>query len=141
MFLTLLLATFLISALMSFLVVRLCTGPIAQILTRIIADEISGAWVRYITFGLFVVGISSGVRINQLERYITRPAVENAEVVSLTLERGVLEVYRTVISALQGLAGALLVFFIVALIAFVIVRIVELPRAKGGNPAREGRDG
>ena len=141
MFLTLLLATFLISALMSFLVVRLFTGPIAQILTRIIADEISGAWVRYITFGLFVVGISSGVRINQLERYITRPAVENAEVVSLTLERGVLEVYRTVISALQGLAGALLVFFIVALIAFVIVRIVELPRAKGGNPAREGRDG
>ena len=33
--------------------------------------------------------------------------VLDAEVVSLTLERGVLEVYRTVISALEGLAGAL----------------------------------
>ena len=133
MFLTLLLVTFLISVSVSFLVVRLFTRPIGKILERIIADEISDAWVKYITFGLYVVGISSGVRINQLERYITRPPVEDAEVVTLTFERGVLEVYGTVISSLQGLAGALLVFFIVALIAFVIVRIVELPRAKPGN--------
>jgi large-conductance mechanosensitive channel len=133
MFLTLLLVTLLISVAMSSLVVWLFTRPIGRILKRIIADEMSEAWVTYIRFGLYVVGISSGVRIDQLERYITRPPVEDAEIVSLTFERGVLEVYRTVISALQGLAGALLVFFIVALIAFVIVRIVELPRAKTGS--------
>ncbi len=133
MFLTLLLVTFVISALMSLLVVWLFRRPIGRILERIIADEISEAWVKYITFGLYVVGISSGVRINQLERYITRPPVEDAEIVSLTLERGVLEVYGTIISALQGLAGALLVFFIVTLIAFVIIRIVELPRARVGS--------
>ena len=92
MFLTLLLVTFVISALMSLLVVRLFRRPIGTILERIIADEISEACVKYITFGLYVVGISSGVRINQLERYITRPPVEDAEIVSLTLERGVLEV-------------------------------------------------
>ena len=130
MFLTLLLVTFLISICVAFLVVWLFTRPIARILKRIIADEISDAWVKYIRFGLYVVGISSGVRINELERYITRPAVQNAEVVSLTLERWVLEVYRTIVSVLQGLAGALLAFFIVALIAFVVVRIVELQRAK-----------
>lgn len=130
MFLTLLLVTFVISALVSLLVVRLFTSPIGRILGRIIADEISEAWVRYITFGLYVVGISSGVRINQLERYITRPPVENAEIVSLTSERWVLEVYRTIISALEGLAGALLIFFIVALIAFAIVRMVELRRTE-----------
>lgn len=128
MFLTLLLVTFLISVLVSFLVVALFTQPIDRILRRIIADEISDAWVKYIRFGLYVVGISSGVRINVLERYITRPPVQNAEIVSLTLERWVLEVYRTVISVLQGLAGVLLIFFIVALIAFVVVRIVELRR-------------
>ena len=136
MFLTLLLVTFLISAVVSFLVVWLFTRPIGRILRRIIADEISEAWIKYITFGLYVVGISSGVRINQLERYITRPPVENAEVVSLTLERWVLEVYRTVISALQGLAGVLLIFFIVTLIAFVIVRIVDLRAGKGLNRSR-----
>ena len=128
MFLTLLLVTFLIAAMISFLVVWLFTNPIRSILLRIIADEISEAWVRYITFGLYVVGISAGVRINQLERYITRPPLEHAEVVTLNPERWVLEVYRTVISTLQGLAGVLLVFFIVALIAFVVVRIFERPR-------------
>ena len=130
MFLTLLLVTFVISVLVSLLVVLLFTRPIDRILRRIIADEISDAWVKYIRFGLYVVGISSGVRINELERYITRPPVQNAEIISLTLERWVLEVYRTIISVLQGLAGVLLVFFIVALIAFVVVRIVELRRAQ-----------
>jgi len=38
----------------------------------------------------------------------------------------VLEVYRTIIESLQGLALVLLVFFVVALIAFVIVRAFEL---------------
>jgi hypothetical protein len=33
-----------------------------------------------------------------------------------------LEIYRTVIQTLQGVAWALLVFFVVALIAFAIVR-------------------
>ena len=130
MFLTLLLVTFLISVLVASVVVWLFTRPIDRILRRIVADELSEAWVKYIRFGLYVVGISSGVRINELERYITRPPVQNAEIVSLTPERWVLEVYRTVISVLQGLAGVLLVFFIVALIAFVVVRIVELQRAK-----------
>ena len=65
-------------------------------------------------------GFPGGVRIDQLERY------QNAEVASLTLERWVLEVSSTALSALQALAGALLIFFAVALIAFVIVRVVEL---------------
>ena len=134
MFLTLLLVTFVISASMSFLVVWMFRRRMKKILGMIIADEMSDAWVKYITFGLYVVGISSGVRINQLERYIIKPAIEDAEIVSLTFERGVLEVYGTIISALQGLAGALLVFFIVTLIAFVIVRITEMiPRAKHGD--------
>jgi hypothetical protein len=50
MFLTLLLVTFLIAATISFLIVWLFTGPIRRILRRIIADEISEPWNRYITF-------------------------------------------------------------------------------------------
>ena len=128
MFLTLLVVTFAISILVSFVVVWLFTRPIDRILRRIIADEISEAWVKYIRFGLYVVGISSGVRIGELERYITRQPFPDAEILSLTPERWVLEVYRTIIGVLQGLAGVLLVFFIVALIAFVIVRIIEVRR-------------
>lgn len=130
MFFTLLIVTFVISLLVSFIVVRLFNAPVDKILKRIIADEISDAWVKYIKFGLYVVGISSGVRIYDLERYITKPQIKDAEIIPLTFERWVLEVYRTIIEALQGLAGVLLIFFIVALIAFVIVRVFELRKAK-----------
>ena len=118
MFLTLLGVTLLISVGVSFLVVRVFRRPIDKILKRIIADEISEAWVTYITFGLYVVGISSGVRIYELERYVTEAPIRNAEVLALTRDRWILEVYRTIISGLEGLAAVLLAVAVALLVAF-----------------------
>ena len=129
MFLTLLLVTFLVATVVSIIVASAFSKPIDQILTRIIADDISSAWRRYIIFALYVVGISNGVQIWDLEKYITRP-LRNAEIVELTPDRWILEVYRTIIGTLQGLAWVLLVFFIFSLIAFVIVRVFELRKSK-----------
>jgi hypothetical protein len=127
MFLTLLLVTFAIAAITSFFVVRLFAKPIGAILDRVIADDISAAWLQYLKFAIYVVGISKGVRVWELERYVN-PARsdEKAQVLPLTVERWVLEVYRTVIETLQGIAWMLLVFFVFALIAYVIVRVYEL---------------
>ena len=65
------------------------------------------------------------MRIWELEKYITPRAADDPAVV-LNLDRWVLEVYRTVIGTLQSAARMLLVVFLVALIAFVIVRAFEL---------------
>lgn len=43
-----------------------------------------------------------------------------------------LEIYRTIIQVLQGIAWALLVFFVVALIAFAITRRAEARLGEGG---------
>lgn len=126
MFIVLLIVTFLIALTVSFIVVRMFTTPIDNILNRIIADEISVEWLKYLKFAIYVVGISSGVRVWELEKYITAPQIENAEIVELTAERWILEIYRTIISTLQGIAWLLLVFFVFALIAYVIVRIFEV---------------
>ncbi|HCL28536.1 MAG TPA: hypothetical protein DIC52_08885 [Candidatus Latescibacteria bacterium] len=48
-----------------------------------------------------------------------------AKVIELTTERWILEVYRTLIGTLQSIAWMLLVFFVFALIAYVVVRIGE----------------
>ena len=87
-------------------------------------------WEKYLKFAIYIVGISSGVRIWELERYITPPATREGQILELTRERWVLEVFRTVIGSLQGVAWMLLVFFLFALIAFVIVRAFELKRQK-----------
>ena len=130
MFLTLLIVTFIVATVVSTMVAGAFTKPADKILKRIIADEISGAWRRYLLFALYVVGVSSGVRIRDLEKYITKPPLKEAEIVQLTGDRWVLEVCRTIIETLQGLAWALLAFFMCALLAFVIVRIFEMKKSR-----------
>ena len=130
MFITLLIVTFVIAFVVSSIVVLVFGRPVNKILTRIIADKISSAWSRYLKFAIYITGISSGVRIWELEKYITKPRYEGSEIVRLNAERWVLEVYRTVIGTLQGVAWMLLVFFVFALIAYVIVRAFELKKSK-----------
>ena len=129
MFIVLLGVTFAIAIFVSFIVVSLFHKPLASILQRIVAEELSGAWLRYLKFAIYVVGVSGGVRVWDLEKYIT-PRLEETEVIVLNAERWVLEVYRTGIGTLQGIAWMLLVFFVFALIAYVIVRGMEAKQAK-----------
>jgi hypothetical protein len=127
MFITLLIVTFAIACATSLVVVRLFRAPITAILARVVSPELSGAWHRYLNFAVVVVGVSGGVRIWELEKYITARS-KDAEPVVLTADRWVLEVYRTLIGTLQSAAWLLLVFFVFALIAYVIVRGFELRR-------------
>jgi len=135
MFYTLLFVTFLLSIGVAALTARIFTNPAEVILKRIIQDPIHNSWLTYLKFSLYVVGISSGVRINQIQAYLNPRDVKNeGNVLVLTTERWVLEVYRTVIESLQGLAWVLLVFFLVALVMFMVIRVAELVRkAKGGG--------
>jgi hypothetical protein len=133
MFIALLVVTFLVSLIVSFIIIRSFSTPLDNVLKRIIADEISGAWLKYLKFAIIVVGVSSGVRIHQLEKYITPWRGDDEQsVVALTGNRWILELYRTVIETLQGIAWLLLVFFVIALIAYVIVRFTETRRI--GDP-------
>lgn len=134
MFISLLVVTLFIALSVAVIVACLFNKPVSNILNRIIADEISSAWVKYLKFATIVVGISSGVRIYDLERYITPHAYDkDPEIIILTSERWILEVYRTIIETLQGIAWLLLVFFAVALIAYVIVRMSELKRTRNAD--------
>jgi hypothetical protein len=127
MFATLLVVTFVIALVVAATVAALFRPAVRQILQRILADEIYTAWVRYLMFAIMVVGISSGVRVWELERYIN-PArgPEGGEPLVLNTDRWLLEVYRTVIGTMSGIAWLLLVFFIFTLIAYILVKIAEM---------------
>jgi hypothetical protein len=127
MFLYLMLVNFLIAVTVSVIVISLFSKPINSILSRIINDPINTAWSKYIKFSGMVVGISSGVRIYEIEKYIT-PVVYDKDqiIIQLTRDRWILEVYRTIIETLQGIAWMMLVFFVMSLFAYVIVRWSEV---------------
>jgi hypothetical protein len=132
-FLTLLLVTFLLALLVSFLVTRLFQRPIRQILARLVPEDLTGAWHRYLSFAIYVVGISGGVRIWSLEHYIL-PRGRDEPALLLTGDRWMFELFRTVIGTLQSLAWLLLVFFVFALVAYVVVRGLEMRHERRGRP-------
>lgn len=127
----LLAVNFVLAFVVCFVVARIFRAPINRILQRLVTEDIFVAWVKYIVFAIYVVGISGGVRVWDLEKYISPPA-EGGAILELTQERWVLELYRTVIGTLQSIAWMLLLFFIFALLAYVIVKGLELRKqAKG----------
>ena len=130
MFLLLLLVSFLISVLVCMILAAVFRKPLTGILQRLIPEEIHASWTKYLLFALYVVGISGGVRVWDLQKYIT-PRTDAGTVVELTRDRWVLEVYSSIIGTLQSVAWMLLVFFLFALIAYVIV--------KGQESRRQGK--
>ena len=130
MFITLLIVTLLIALATSLLVMRLFNRMIRKILDRLVSTELSEAWNRYLSFAVVVVGVSGGVRIWSLEKYITA-RTDQGEPIVLNADRWILEVYRALIGTLQSVAWILLVFFVFALIAYVIMRGFEVRRQGG----------
>lgn len=129
MFYLLILVTFLVALLVCFVVSRLFNDSIYKILNLIVPEAINEAWLKYIKFAIYVVGISGGVRVWDLEKYITSRST-NRKVVELTTERWTLEIYRTLIGSLQSIATVLLIFFVFTLIAYVVLRIFSSRQEK-----------
>lgn len=128
MFITLLVVNFALAFAVCLITARLFRTPVNKMLQRLVAEDIYSAWVKYIGFAIYVVGISGGVRVWDLERYISPPS-QGGAILELTQERWILELYRTVIGTLQSIAWMLLLFFIFALIAYVIVKGLEMRRS------------
>lgn len=139
MFITLLLVTFVIALAVSALVARFFQEPIERILDRIVEKDLSYAWTKYLKFAIYVVGISGGVRVFELEKYITSRIREEPPP-ELNTDRWVLEVYRTIIESLQSIAWLLFAFFVFGLIAYVIVVIAGKRPPFGQKKDSEQKD-
>jgi hypothetical protein len=127
--------TFLVAAAVATLAALLFTRPVRRIMERIVQDRISGAWVRYLIFAMYVVGVAGGVNVRQIDRYLS-PQEPGGQVLQLTRERWVVEIYSTAIGSLGAITWMLLVFFVFALIAYVVVRAFEMRRGgEGGGGA------
>lgn len=142
MVITLLLTTFVIALAVASIVVFIFSKPIDSILKRVVPIEISSAWAKYLKFAIYVVGIGGGVRVWDFEKYLT-PMDPYREIVQLTSDRWMLEIYQTIIGALESCSTVLLVFFVFALIAVVIIRAFEtrVGKAKSQKQPEQAHNG
>lgn len=131
MFVFLLIVVFVVALAVSATIVVIFDKPIQQLLNKVIPEDVSAAWTRYVKLAIYVVGISGGVRIWALERYISKRSATD-ELLQLNRERWIIEIYQTIIGTLQSVVWLLLVFFVFSLIAYVITRAIESRRVKAG---------
>jgi hypothetical protein len=133
MFLTYLLLTFLLATVIATGVALLFSRPIDKILGRLVSEQLAPIWRRYILFAIYVVGISGGVRVWDVERYINPD--KDGKVLVLNADRWIVEIYKTIIGTLQSAAWMLLIFFLFALVAYVVLRGFESRRPGSGVEA------
>jgi hypothetical protein len=124
MFLWLLAVTLGISVVVSAILARVFDRPLHRILSRLVQEELAAAWHRYLIFAIYVVGIGGGVRLGAIKAYISPPP-DPKQALILNSDRWTLEIFETVLGTLQSVAWMLLVFFLFALIAYVVVRGLE----------------
>ncbi len=127
MFGLLLVVTFLIALATAVAIAAVFSSPVKKILARLVSDELAPIWTRYIGFAILVVGVAGGVRVWELEKYITPD--KDGKLLALTSERWGLEIYKTIIGSLQSVTWMLLLFFLFTLIAYVVMRGFELKKA------------
>ncbi len=77
---------------------------------------------------IVVVGVGGGVRPWDYEKYIN--PTKDQPLLVLNADRWILELYRTAIGTAQAITWLLLVFFVFALIAYVLLRGAELKQGK-----------
>ena len=81
MIIKLLVITFLLSLIVASLVAWFFRKSISAIMSRVVGEPLSSAWVRYMTVAIVVVGVAGGVRPWDYEKYIT-PAKDQPILVS-----------------------------------------------------------
>lgn len=132
MFLGLLATTFVVALATATGAALIFLRPVNSILSRLVSEQLAPIWRRYIVFAIYVVGVSGGVRVWEIDRYITPD--KDGKLLALTSDRWVLELYKTILGALQSVAWMLLIFFLFALVAYVVVRGFEMRRGERIEP-------
>ena len=127
MFFTLLFVLLGVSASITILVVLFFKKYITAILKRLIGESLYQSWEKFIIFALFVVGISSTVNPHRLEKYVLKRNTDQI-ITELSADEWFLEIYQTILTVLSSLSFSLMSFFTIALIAFIIVRGLEIKK-------------
>jgi hypothetical protein len=124
----LLVITLLLSLVVAGLVAWFFRKPVGTIMSRIVGDPLASPWVKYVMVAIVVVGVGGDVRPWDYEKYIT--PVKDQPLPVLNADRWILELYHTAIGTAQAITWMLLVFFVFALIAYVLLRGAELKQGK-----------
>ncbi|MDE0299142.1 MAG: hypothetical protein OXN17_10950 [Candidatus Poribacteria bacterium] len=120
---------FISAGLVSFCVASVCEKPLSNLMRRIIRNETSSAFTRYVRFVTYLVGISHGVNVNPLSSELAAHILERISIdrVSNYPEwwMWMSSIQTVILQPLIAIAYMYLALFVLGLIAYIIVRVRE----------------
>jgi hypothetical protein len=121
-----------VAALWAAVVARLFNKTVGAMLNRMFEPDLSNAWHRLINFSIYIVGISTGLRLWALEAYVRLGGLDLPS--DLLLYQWLLEMFRTFIDTPLNLLYLLVAYFAAALVAYCIIRAFELFAGRTSSP-------
>ncbi|HEX4542961.1 MAG TPA: hypothetical protein VH114_07320 [Candidatus Acidoferrum sp.] len=142
MFVALFAASFVLALALSITVSWISREAVDGILRRFVGDRaVRAGFEKYIRFAIVIAGVSGGTRVRVLQEYLAASELNKAAMAAqLTQEFWALEIYRTIIGTLEGIAVLLLVCIFLALIAPVVVRMLGLEPLKAHEEEQKSAD-
>jgi hypothetical protein len=142
MFVALFAASFVLALALSITVAWISREAVDGILRRFVGDRaVRAGFEKYIRFAIVIAGVSGGTRVRVLQEYLAASELNKAAMAAqLTQEFWALEIYRTIIGTLEGIAVLLLVCIFLALIAPVVVRMLGLEPLKAHEEEQKSAD-
>src|SRR5215470_7953374 len=117
------LASFAVAVGISGLLAWLFKIPVENLLRYLVERDVAEAWTKYAFFLLLVVGVASRTRIRLLEEYLAAPVWNQTAIQGqMTQAFWVLEMYRTLIGAVEGIAWMLVLLALMGVGAYFVLR-------------------
>ena len=121
--------SFVTAGLVSFCVASVCEKPLSIFIRRIIQNETSHTFTRYVRYATYLVGISHGVTVNPLSSELRAHILKHDFIhhVSNYPEwwMWLIWIPTPIMQSLTAIASMYLVFFIFGLIAYITVKVRE----------------
>jgi len=131
MFVQFFLSSLVLAVALSCVVALLFWKPVRSVLLHLLEEDVAAGWTRYVAFALVVAGVSSGTRVRLLEEYLAAPSWNQSALQGqLTREFWYLEMYRTAIGTVEGMAWVLLGLSLLAGTVHLLVRKNRVNKAR-----------
>ena len=114
--------SFVTAGLVSFCVASVCEKPISILMRRIIQNETSRMFTKYVRYTTYLVGISHGVRIHPIGFEIVTHFSEER---NLDYQLLLMWIQMVIMQSLTAIALMYLAFFILGLIAYISIKARE----------------
>lgn len=131
MFVQFFLSSLVLAIVLSCAVALLFWKPVGSVLLHLLEEDVAAAWTRYVAFALVVAGVAAGTRVRLLEEYLAAPSWNQSALQGqLTREFWYLEMYRTAIGTVEGIAWVLLGLSLLAGTVHLLLRKNKVNNAK-----------